>query len=840
MDELLEATTASSSAIAGVSSSSSGKRSSRSRADERAAAAKFGASRAEVAQAAQAARAAADSSSHAESDSEEDDEDENGIEEAKEDFGSELKRPTRKRKAEGGDDADEEEEDEEEEQQEANGRAKRVRKSKEEKRAILQFLEDGGTHVAAAEKFGISRTAVTKMVKERELILSKDSPPHDADSPSPPAGGSSAPPLEAGLLASMADAPMSSSNNITLLDPGFAAAAAAAGTDDLKRERESGSSSPSLSVSAGRKGKRVRKTNVEKLEILAFVEQGGSQGAAAEKFGVSRTAVTKMVKEKEAISAQAHSGSTNHRKVLQYQHKLSIIEDMLFKWQVQVEFEVPSLKVTGELLQSKAMEFRNKILNDFSADLPDDVVASLTDFKASNGWLHRYTQRRNVRSLSKHEHHSVAADPAHVDKRMEKIRKQLALAQAPLQCIWNLDETVIHHRTTASRLDAPVNLDPRSQEKLTVTFSVSAAGEKLNLQAIGAANEPASLKLVDPVAAFGVSYHSQRKACQDSSTIMQFVNLMNQEARSRKQVWFILLDNCPSHMAAASILDPSGSYEAGFKVDSVVLVVLPPSSVSSLQPLQLGVIRSFNVAFRREMLRTLVHEYSAWESAQQAVSAPAPPPAAEKQPSGTAFDVHSFTHTRNALQWLQSAWSSSSATSIRQAWAKSNYLPAHLLPELSEDVARPLDGAVYAELVELLTLLATKKELVATLGLDGMGEAEQVAMELIHLDDPDVTGAANDDVNDDEIVMESLSAQGLIRESQRLSTQGLLLEAQPDIASLSDACATVEKLLRFMDKSGNEQVLPATDRRGGRSSLLALHRILLKARAKERSTAYTV
>lgn len=733
----------------------------------------------------------------------------------------------------------------------SGSKTKRVRKSKEEKLAILHFVEQGGTHVAAAERFGISRTAVTKMVKDREVIWSKAARSVETTgapttaaamatttTPSSPAAtaletSSSSVPAGAtqqALFPASADIKVTHTRAAadTSVDADTSMAVSTVSVKD-----DGGVASPinaaAPAAPASRKGRRVRKTNVEKLEILAFVEQGGSQGAAAEKFGVSRTAVTKMVKEKEAISAQAHSDSTNHRKVLQYQHKLSIIEDMLYKWQVQVEFEAPTLKVTGDLLQSKAMEFRNKILADFSSDLPDEVVVSLTDFKASNGWLHRYTQRRNVRSLSKSEHHSISADPSYVEKRMERIRNQLTAAHVPLHCIWNIDEAVIRHRTTSSRSDASVNLDSRSQEKFIVTFSTSAAGEKLNLQVIGGNNQPASLKDIDPLLALGVHYHGQRKACQDSSTVMHFVNLMNHEARSRKQVWHILLDNCPSHMAAATILDPNGSYDAGFKVDSVVLIVLPPNSVSSLQPLQLGVIRSFKVAFRREMLHTILGEYATWESSQQsgdkATAAAAAP-----------FDVHSFTHTRNALLWLQGAWNSASATSIRQAWAKSNYLPAHLLPEVSDDLSRPLDSAVYAEFVELLSVLATKKELLNALGLDTLGDTEQVAMELINLDEPEVSGS--DDVNDDEIVMESLSAQGLIRDSHRI--HGALVDSTPDITSISDACGTVEKLLRFMDKTNYEQ-LPATDRRTGRSNLLALHRILLKARAKERSsTAYTV
>lgn len=718
----------------------------------------------------------------------------------------------------------------------SSAKAKRVRKSKEEKLAILDFVEQGGTHVAAAEKFGISRTAVTKMVKDKELIWSKVAGKVDTTaSAQAPAEGSSAP-MDIDALAT--------NNAVDDL-------AITIGAPATKKERAAAAPSSPLTSGtlANRKGRRVRKTNVEKLEILAFVEQGGSQGAAAEKFGVSRTAVTKMVKEKDAISAQATSDSTNHRKVLQYQHKLSIIEDMLYKWQVQVEFEAPNLKVTGDLLQNKAMEFRNKILADFSSDLPDEVVVSLTDFKASNGWLHRYTQRRNVRSMSKNEHHSVSADPAYVEKRMERIRSQLSLAHVPLQCIWNIDEAVIRHRTTSSRVDAPINLDSRSQEKMTVAFGVSAAGEKLNLQAIGASSQPASLKEVDPVLTFGVYYHGQRKACQDSSTLMHFVNLMNHEARSRKQIWYILLDNCPSHMAAASILDPSGSYDSGFRVDSVVLIVLPPNSVSSLQPLQLGVIRSFKVAFRREMLRTILEEYLDWDAHQTTGGGGAAEQIGDSNSNGqlASFDVHSFTHSQNALLWLQRAWNSTSVTSIRQAWAKSNYLPTHLLPELSEDLSRPLDSTVYDDFLQFLPVLSAKKQLLATLGLDSIDDPERLVLELVNLDDPDSSGS-NNDVNDDEIVMESLSAQGLIRESQRIPTVAsvgavagaVIPDSTPEIASFGEACSAVEKLLRFMDKTTHEQV-PATDRRAGRSNLLALHRVLLKARAKERSnTAYTV
>ncbi|KAG7397047.1 hypothetical protein PHYBOEH_001325 [Phytophthora boehmeriae] len=49
-----------------------------------------------------------------------------------------------------------------------DGSKKRARKTREEKAAILQFVDDGGSHSAAAERFGVSRAALTKIVKERD------------------------------------------------------------------------------------------------------------------------------------------------------------------------------------------------------------------------------------------------------------------------------------------------------------------------------------------------------------------------------------------------------------------------------------------------------------------------------------------------------------------------------------------------------------------------------------------------------------------------------------------------------------------------------------------------
>jgi predicted DNA-binding protein (UPF0251 family) len=582
-----------------------------------------------------------------------------------------------------------------------------------------------------------------------------------------------------------------------------------------------------------RKGRRVRKTNLEKMEILAFVDQGGSQGAAAEKFGVSRTAVTKMVKERAAIAAQAlvESASTS-RKVLQYQHKLSVIEDMLYRWQMQVELDAPALKVTGELLQSKAMEFRNKILADYSSELSDDVIMSLTDFKASNGWLHRYMQRRSMRSLPKqHGQTGVAAERLSYEQRIQKIRD--LLLTVPPACIWNVDELALRHRTTSARLDSVVNMDARSLERVSVAMALSAAGEKLHLQVVGKDPSPASLKDIDALSAFGIQYRDHCRAVHDTHIITDFIQTLNQEATARKQVWYLVLDSCTAHVAAAHGLNPSGSLQTGFSFESMVLLFLPPCSSGDAQPLQQGILRSFKLRFRREMLQTLLHEHEQWaKTAQQQGLASD----STGSPASDAFDVHAHTHVRNTLAWLQAAWEAVLPSFIRQAWSASLYVPA-LLPGDGEFSAASGEEAEISAYTELLAQLAKAPALQKALGLEVTDNPGQFMLELLDFDKSEANGV-DEIAKDNEIVVESLAAQGLLRDTHRaLMLESIKTDDLPLLA-VGEANAAVSRLLHFMSRE-NDNLLTVSERRTGRANLLIVQRLLLKAREREREREST-
>uniref|UniRef100_A0AAV1TN19 HTH CENPB-type domain-containing protein n=1 Tax=Peronospora matthiolae TaxID=2874970 RepID=A0AAV1TN19_9STRA len=587
-----------------------------------------------------------------------------------------------------------------------------------------------------------------------------------------------------------------------------------------------------------RKGRRVRKTNLEKMEILAFVDRGGSQGAAAEKFGVSRTAVTKMVKERAAISAQALvENVTSSRKVLQYQHKLSVIEDMLHKWQLQTEVDAPALKITGELLQSKAMEFRNKILADYSSELSDDVIMSLTDFKASNGWLHRYMQRRSLRSLSRLQGQAggdaMLTERLNFDQRIQKVR-DLLLTVSPT-CIWNLDEVVLRHRTTSARLDSIVNMDARSLEHISVAMVLSASGEKLYLQVVGKDPLPDSLKDVDPLTSYGAQYRDHCQAAHDAQAILDFIHAMNQEAVTRKQVWYLVLNSRTAHIAAAHALNPSGSFRNSFSFESIVLLFVPPGPSCDAQPLHQGILRSFKLRFRREMLQTLLREHEQWAEAIESGRKRHRPTTGDRSTVDDVFDVHAHTHMRNTLMWLHTAWESIPQSFIRQAWSASLYLPA-VVPGDIEPSASMCDENDILIFTELLAQLEKVPALRSALGLDCTDDPGQFMMELLDFDKSETTGT-DEVAKDDEIVVESLASQGLLGDTQRALVLESIKSDDPPLLTVSEANVTVSRLLHYIQDTNNLLTLP--ERRTGRTNLLMFQRLLVKARKREHERGTT-
>ena len=534
-------------------------------------------------------------------------------------------------------------------------------------------------------------------------------------------------------------------------------------------------------------GKRVRLSLDEKLAVIRFVKCGNSQTAAAKKFGISRPSVVKMMQEEFSISDAADSNrKAPKRKIIpSSKTKVSLIEDMLYRWHVRVEIDAPSLNVTGEVLQSKALEFRDAILRKYGDRQEDDLRNALQDFKASNGWLQKYLARHDTTSRRRCGEHS-SVDASQIEYRLQEIRK--ILADVPLENIWNVDETALQYRTTSSRSYVTCNSDgrgvKRSKERITVTPIVSAAGEKLVVQVIGKSKSPLALKNININETYNVDYNHQSNAWQDGPSMLRLLHRINREARRRRSTFYVLLDNCSSHVYAAKLLDSNGSQDTYFRFGSVVIVFFPPNATSDCQPLDQGIIRSLKARFRKEKLRTLFTEYELWQESTQNKS--------------LRLVLKDHTHLRNALQWLKKAYESLDENIIRRCFVKANILPLDMTADASNDIQRRRnlpsyeENAAVDELSEMLHHLSIHGDFMSSLGLDG--ESETACNELIEFDNNEQSGSPQ--VDDDEIISEVIAESGIAAEE--IESESDLDNSVISYVSESSAIQSIDNLRTYL------------------------------------------
>jgi hypothetical protein len=158
--------------------------------------------------------------------------------------------------------------------------------------------------------------------------------------------------------------------------------------------------------------------------------------------------VNKIIKESESVIVRVEESCAYGCKKSLKSAQSSCFEEMLHQWHIQVEIDAPDLNVTGAVLQGKAKEFRDILLQDHADSLTPTLKQYLIEFKKSNSWLQNYLSRKGTTSKRRCGEHS-SKDPGAIVKRLADIRQRLK--GVPLEGIWNVDEFALQHRTTSSR-----------------------------------------------------------------------------------------------------------------------------------------------------------------------------------------------------------------------------------------------------------------------------------------------------------------------------------------------------------------------------------------------------
>ncbi|KAE9115211.1 hypothetical protein PF010_g9416 [Phytophthora fragariae] len=205
----------------------------------------------------------------------------------------------------------------------------------------------------------------------------------------------------------------------------------------------------------------------------------------------------------------------------------------------------------------------------------------------------------------------------------------------------------------------------------------------------------------------------------------------------------------------------------------------------------------------------------------------------EGAPVNEVFDVHAHTHLRNTMGWLQKAWESVPPSLIRQAWSTCLFLSA-ALPGDGEAMSKEEELKSYTELLERLTKVPALQK---TLGLDFTDNPGQFMVDLVDFDKSEAIGT-DEVAKDNEIVVESLAAQGLLRDTHRALMLESIKSDDLPMLTVTEANSSVSRLLHFMSQD-SDNLLTLAERRTGRANLLILQRLLMKARDREREREAT-
>ncbi|GBO41594.1 Tigger transposable element-derived protein 4 [Araneus ventricosus] len=207
--------------------------------------------------------------------------------------------------------------------------------------------------------------------------------------------------------------------------------------------------------------KRVFLNLEQRIEVLRQYENVKSARKLAELFNCERTQISKAVKEKDLIWKEYDVFKFRRVKRMRHEKYVDINEAVLESFKTVRAKKIP---VSGPMIEHKAKELADSLGIEFSA---------------SNGWLDRFRMRNNItfRSLCGE---AADVDPSSCEDWQERL--PLLLGGYDDKDIFNMDETALFFRALPNKSMIQKSEEARGgkipKERLTISFCVSAAGEK--------------------------------------------------------------------------------------------------------------------------------------------------------------------------------------------------------------------------------------------------------------------------------------------------------------------------------------------------------------------------
>ncbi|XP_054154246.1 tigger transposable element-derived protein 4-like [Oppia nitens] len=300
-----------------------------------------------------------------------------------------------------------------------------------------------------------------------------------------------------------------------------------------------------------------------KSKLIIDYKNGLNQRQLQEKYKISIGAVNNIIKNTDYILSQTNK----HKKRIRRTPNDKLNELVLKFVQLSNANKVP---IDGPIIKV------------FASDIA--IRLNLNQFKASDGWLSKFTKRHEIK------YQSYSGESADInDKTVEQWIENLKdlLKDYNIEDIFNFDETGLFYKLLPKKsyLLKGVNKFGKKKFKQRVTLGLccSSVGEKLKPVIIGTARKPRCFNnMKTSINSLGIHYYNNSSAW------------MTQTQNNRKILLFV--DNCSAHKIPDDL-----------NFSNIKIQYFPANTTSRLQPLDQGIIRSFKAKYRSYLIRHLTN-----------------------------------------------------------------------------------------------------------------------------------------------------------------------------------------------------------------------------------------
>nr|XP_006138987.1 tigger transposable element-derived protein 1-like [Pelodiscus sinensis] len=333
-----------------------------------------------------------------------------------------------------------------------------------------------------------------------------------------------------------------------------------------------------------------------KLDILKRAEKGETQSQIGYAFGLNRSTIATIIKDKARILEHVKGSALMHSTIITKKRSgiISDMEKLLILWlEDQHQRKVP---VSVMLIQEKALSLYKDLKKNLGENARD-----VEPFVASRGWFNRFKARANLHNI-KVSGEAASADEKAASAFLETFAATIKEGNYSAHQVFNVEETELFwkkmpERTYISKEEKTMPGFKAAKDHLILLLGGNAAGDfKIKPLLVYHSETPRAFKGVTK-AALPVVWKSSHKAWVTLVIFEDwFFHHFVPEVKlycAKNNIPFrilLVLNHAPGHPVSLDDFHPD-----------IKVVFIPPNTSSLLQPMDQGATRLFKAYYTRRI-----------------------------------------------------------------------------------------------------------------------------------------------------------------------------------------------------------------------------------------------